>query len=357
MLSSVPLPVPPALAKLLSFAWLGIVFLVLLFLKLCYSTALFSTLAEITRRIQLFRTLRRPAVRALLLLPAVILFCTAVLFSLNLVRLFGGGFSLTPGFFLFLVLRISFLLAALVIGVLLGVLIAGRIPMGKDRFGGVLYKNRGRYLAFWLGTFSLCGLFRLLPWGFVTYWTIWFLLVGASLALTVHWRLYARYRGLRLSRSPGLPLGEPLDLTLSAREAIVLSALLREKGPADARAVARSLQKPDPVLLAHPGWAWEIQAIAEDPSALESELESLVLRRLASRMGRGYAPAGPALRLGSAGQADWAAGLTLREGGASSTRILHRVGPSSLLLDLGPTTLGVRELVPGQDPVSALIER
>jgi hypothetical protein len=342
------------MAKVLSFAWLGIVFLVLLFLKLCYSTALFSTLAEITRRIQLFRKLRRPAVRALLLLPAVILFCTAVLFALNLVRLFGGGFSLTPGFFIFLVLRIAFLLAALAVGLLLGLLVAGRIPMGRDRFGGVIYKNRGRYLAFWLGTFSLCGLFRLLPWGFVTYWTIWFLLVGASLALMVHWRLYGRYRSLRLHRSPGLPPGEPLDLSLSAREAVLLSALLRHKGPADAQALARALKSPDPVLLAHPGWAWELGALADEAGALEAGLEGLVLRHLATRTGGGYAPAGQAQRLASLGQADWAAGLTVHEGGAATTRVLHRAGPSSLILEIGPTTLGIREVPPGQDPFSSI---
>ena len=159
-------------------------------------------------------------------------------------------------FFIFLILRVAFLLAALAVGLLIGLLVAGRIPMGRDRFGGVIYRNRGRYLAFWLGTFSLCGLFRLLPWGFVTYWTIWFLLLGASLALTVHWRLYARYRALRLRPSPGLPPGEPLDLSLSAREAVLLSTLLRQKGPADARSLARSLTQPDPVLLAHPAVAW-----------------------------------------------------------------------------------------------------
>lgn len=356
MLASVPLPIPPLMAKVLSFAWLGIVFLVLLFVKLCYSTALFSTLAEITRRIQLFRTLRRPAVRALLLLPAVILFCTAVLFALNLVRLFGGGFSLTPGFFIFLILRVAFLLAALAVGLLIGLLVAGRIPMGRDRFGGVIYRNRGRYLAFWLGTFSLCGLFRLLPWGFVTYWTIWFLLLGASLALTVHWRLYARYRALRLRPSPGLPPGEPLDLSLSAREAVLLSTLLRQKGPADARALARSLTQPDPVLLAHPGWAWELRALADEPGAVESALEGLVLRHLAVKAGGGYAPAGPAQRLASLGQADRAAGLTVREGGAAATRVLHLAGPSAVLFEIGPTALGIRELPPGQDPFTALAE-
>ncbi len=95
---------PASVRALVSFLTTSVGFVIVLFFKLCYSTALFATLAEITRRIEVFRRSRRPDARALLLLPVVVLFCSAILFALNLWSLFGSGFSLNASFLLNLTL-------------------------------------------------------------------------------------------------------------------------------------------------------------------------------------------------------------------------------------------------------------
>ena len=354
MLANVPPALPPALAKIVSVAIMGITFVVVLFLKLCYSTALFATLAEITRRIALFRQGKRPAVRALLLLPVVVLFCSAVLFALNLIRLFGAGYAKTSVFFIFLGLRIVFLFVAVALGAGIGLLLAPRIPMGRDRFGGVIYQNRGRYLAFWLATFSLCGFFRLLPWGFVTYWSIWFLVLAASLVTALHWRLYGRYRNLRLSVGPGLSPGEPLICTLSSSEAVALSVLLQSRSPIQPKNLAQRLLPPDVALLAHPGWNSAVQVLATDAGAPKSTLDSLVMKGLAAGGRTGYSAASAAQRLASIGHVDLAVGLTCKEGGRCSTRVLHQKGPSRILAQIGPETLILRELSSRDDALAAL---
>ncbi len=347
--------------KILSFFTTGAFFLITLFLKLCYSTALYATLAEISRRIALFRRTRRPALRALLLLPAVVVFCTAILFALNLWRVVFGSLNLkgfaqafNPMDILWVFLRAGFFLGAVVLGGALGLMVANHVTLGRDRFGGVLYKNRGRYLAFWFAAFSVCGLFRLLPWGFVTYWTVWVVVLAACLVTAAHWSIYAKVRSVAAAPAPGLPAGGEIAFTLAAREAVALSALLRGRAPRDAEALARSLADPDPSWLAHPAWTAELRALVQDPPALGAALEGLSAKGLAAKSGKGWTPAGPAARLRLMGFAETAAGLTVRKGGAARTVVLHRQGPTVLLLEPGPATLGVREFPRGADAVAAL---
>ncbi len=348
--------------KILSFFTTGAFFLITLFLKLCYSTALYATLAEISRRIALFRQTRRPALRALLLLPAVVVFCTAILFALNLWRVVFGSLDLkgftqafNPMDIIWVFLRGGFFLGAVALGAVLGLMVANHVTLGRDRFGGVLYKNRGRYLAFWFAAFSVCGLFRLLPWGFVTYWTVWVVVLAACLVTAAHWSIYGKVRSVAAATAPGLPAGGEIAFTLAAREAVALSALLRGRAPRDAEALARSLADPDPSWLAHPAWTAELRVLVQDPSALGAALEGLSVKGLAAKNGKGWSPAGPAARLRLMGFAETAAGLTVRKAGAARTVVLHLQGPSALLLEPGPATLGVREFPRGADAVAALV--
>ncbi len=299
---------PSILAKALSFILGGALFLVVLFLKLCYSTALYSTLAEINRRIVVFRQCRRPVLRAILLLPAVVFFCSAVLFILCAPLVLIGGSPLALNTLVnvrelaFAFLRVGFILAAVVLGAALGIIVGRNVSMGRDRFGGVLYTNKGRYLAFWLFTFTLCGFFRLMPWGFITYWTIWLLVLAACLVTAAHWSLYGACRSMLAAPAPGLPPGELVDLSLKPREAVVLSALLRAPGPLPFDALGRSLSDPDAAWLAHPVWTAEWGLLRQKEEALKDALEALAYegprREGAIGMGRhGPRPAPPAPRV------------------------------------------------------------
>jgi hypothetical protein len=358
-LESVPLTV----GSLVAFVSKSAMFLVVLFLKLCYSTALYATLAEINRRITVFRQGRRPVLRALLLLPTVVLFCSAVLFALNFFRVIFGGVGATslkalfnPADFIFVFLRVGFIFAAVALGCALGIMIGRAVPVGRDRFGGLLYRNRGRYLGFWLFTFTLCGFFRILPWGFVTYWTIWLLVLGACMVTAVHWTLYGRCRSVLAAPGPGLPPGDPLDLSLGAEDAVVLSALLQSRGPLAADGVGQALAQPDPSCLTHPVWAETCEILRNNPEDRARALQRLASSGLLVQSAGGWTAAGAALRLRAMGFSEITASLTVRRGGDAKTAVLQRQGTTALLLGLGPSTLTLRELPAGSDPVACLAD-
>jgi hypothetical protein len=357
-LNALPLTAGAALA----FMGKAVAFVVVLFLKLCYSTALFATLAEVNRRINLFRQSRRPAQRTLLLLAAVVVFCSGVLFLLSFFRVvFGGaGFSLKnivqPMEIVWVFLRVGFLMVAMAAGAAAGVMVGRKVALGRDRFGGILTQNRGRYLGFWLFAFTLCGLFRILPWGFATYWSIWLLVLAACLVAAVHWTLYGACRAALAAESPGLPPGEALNWTLEPPEALALSALVRAPGPLTPESLARFLGADDPSWMAHPEWAAQVHALRGEPASCAAALDGLQQRGLAAKSREGWILAGGARRLAAMGFVQEAAGLTVRRGGLARTVILQRNGPTALLVEPGPETLSIRELPPGSDCVAALAD-
>jgi len=355
--------VPLTAGSIVAFFSKSAMFLVVLFLKLCYSTALYATLAEVNRRITVFRQGRRPILRALLLLPTVVLFCSAVLFALNFFRVVFGGVGaanlkalFNPADFIFVFLRVGFIFAAVVLGCALGIMTGRAVPLGRDRFGGLLYRNRGRYLGFWLFTFTLCGFFRILPWGFVTYWTIWLLVLAACIVTAAHWTLYGRCRSVLAAAGPGLPPGDPLDLSLGAPDAVVLSALLQSRGPLAPEGLGRALAQPDPSCLAHPAWTETCEILRNDPAARAEALQRLASRGLAAQSAGGWTAAGAASRLRAMGFSEKTASLTVKRGGNARTAILQRQGATALLVDPGPVTLTLRELPEGMDAVAALVE-
>jgi hypothetical protein len=355
--------VPFTAGALVAFVSKSAMFLVVLFLKLCYSTALYATLAEINRRITVFRQGRRPVLRALLLLPTVVLFCSAVLFALNFFRVIFGGVGATnfkalfnPADFIFVFLRVGFIFAAVALGCALGIMTGRAVPVGRDRFGGLLYRNRGRYLGFWLFTFTLCGFFRILPWGFATYWTIWLLVLAACLVTAAHWTLYGACRAVMASPSVGLPQGDPLSLSLGAPEAVALSALLRTHGPITTEGLSRWLAQPDPSCLAHPAWAEACEALRDEPAGRERALQNLESAGLAAHSPGGWSPAGPALRIRAMGFSENTASLTVKRGGRARTTVLQRQGATALLLDPGPSTLTLHELPADAQLTAALLE-
>jgi hypothetical protein len=344
---------PNPLAKGIGLIVSGVVFILVLLLKLCFTTALYATLAEIQRRVQVFKANRRPPVRAILLIPVVILFVSTVLFLLSVPRfVFGNlqalrGFQINPMTFVWIGLRFGFLLAALVLGLVLGFMIGRGFPVLKDRFGGVLVASRGAHLTFWSVAFALAGFFRLMPWGLVTYWTVWLLVLAACLVLGAHYSLYGTYREAYARTSAGLGSGEPLRLELDAGEAVALSALLHSPGAVSEQALAQALRTPDASLLAHPAWAERAHALASDPTALGAALSSLGTRGLAGKSPQGWGPAGASLRLRAAGFCDRTAALTVKGPAGSRTRVVQWLGPSLLLLEPGPLRLSIQELAPG----------
>ncbi len=357
------LSVPPLTAgAALLFVYKAVVWVVMLFVKLCYSTALYATLAEINRRIAVFRQGKRPVLRAVLLLPTVVLFVTTILFALSFFRVIFGAQKITDlrgllnaADIIFLFLRVGFLFAGVVLGAVLGVMVGRNIPVGRDRFGGLIYRNKGRYLGFWLFAFTLCGFFRLMPWGFVTYWTIWFLVLSACIVTAAHWTLYGALRAVAATGAPGLPPGEPVDLKLSPSEAVTLSALLRARGPMPFSALGQSLAEPDTSWLAHPVWTGEWDRMRQDEHALTGALDSLAAKGLAAKGPSGWAAAGAALRLRQLGFVQEAAGLTVREKGGARTVVLQRQGASALIVEPAPDALFLRELPQGADPADALV--
>lgn len=352
----------PTVGVVLAFFGSAVAFVVVLFLKLCYTTALFATLAEVNRRINLFRQSRRPSQRALLLLAAVVVFCSGVLFLLSFFRVVFGdaGFSLKnivqPREILGIFFRLGFLLVAFAAGGAAGVLVGRRVTLGRDRFGGMLTQNGGRYLGFWLFAFTLCGLFRVLPWGFVTYWAIWLLVLAACLVVTVHWTLYGTCRATLAAKVSGLPPGEALDMAFDSREAVALSVLLRARGPLTPESMARSMGAADPSWVAHPGWADQTQTLRGDTATCGAILEGLGKRGYAKNTRGGWLPAGAALRLREMAFVEEAAGLTVRRGDLARTVVLHRMGTTALLVEPGPETLHVRELPAGEDATAALAD-
>ena len=354
---------PLTAGSIVAFATKSVTFLVVLFLKLCYSTALFATLAEINRRITVFRQGRRPVLRALLLLPTVVLFCSAVLFALNFFRVVFGGVTganlktlLNPADFIFVFLRVGFLLAAVVLGGVLGIMVGRAVPVGRDRFGGLLYRNRGRYLGFWLFACTLCGFFRILPWGFATYWTIWLLCLAACIVTAAHWTLYGTCRAVLALPGAGLPPGEALNLSLSAVDAVVLSALLKARGPLAPEALVRALGQPDPSWLAHPAWAGALQGLSEDSETRAAALQHLASLGLIAQSAAGWRLSGPSARLAGMAFSEETASLTVKREGMSRTVILQRQGATALLVEPGPQTLTVRELLADANPAAALLE-
>ena len=355
--------VPLTAGSLVAFVSKSAVFLVVLFLKLCYSTALYATLAEVNRRITVFRQGRRPVLRALLLLPSVVLFCSAVLFAFNFFRVIFGGVGTTnfktlfnPADFIFVFLRVGFIFAAVALGCALGIMTGRAVPVGRDRFGGLLYRNRGRYLGFWLFTFTLCGFFRILPWGFATYWTIWLLVLAACIVTAAHWTLYGRCRAVLATPGPGLPPGDLLDLSLGAEDAVVLSALLQSRGPLTPEGLGRALAQPGAPCLAHPAWAEACETLRNDPVTRTGVLQRLGSRGLAAQSAGGWTAAGAALRLRALGFSEKTASLTVKRGGSARTGVLQRQGATAVLVNPGPVTLTLRELPGGKDPVAALLE-
>ncbi|MEW6757619.1 MAG: hypothetical protein AB1347_05305 [Acidobacteriota bacterium] len=346
---------PNPIAKGIGLIVSGVVFILALFLKLCFTTALYATLAEIQRRVQVYKANRRPPVRAILLIPVVILFVSAVLFLISVPRFIFGtmnlqalrGLQINPMTVVWIGLRFGFLLAALVLGLVLGLMIGRGFPVLKDRFGGVLVASKGAHLTFWTAAFALAGFFRLMPWGIVTYWTVWLLVLAACLVMGAHYSLYGSYREAYARTSAGLGSGDPIRLDLDAGEAVVLSAILGSRGALTEQALAHSLRAPDASLLAHPAWAERAHALASDPAALGAVLSSLATRGLAGKSAQGWGPAGASLRLRSAGFCDRAAALTVKGPSGSRTRVVQWLGPSRLLLEPGPLTLTLRELVPG----------
>jgi hypothetical protein len=355
--------VPLTAGSIVAFFSKSAMFLVVLFLKLCYSTALYATLAEINRRITVFRQGRRPVLRALLLLPTVVLFCSAVLFALNFFRVIFGGVGaanlktlFNPADIIFVFMRVGFILAAVVLGVALGIMTGRAVPVGRDRFGGLLYRNRGRYLGFWLFTFTLCGFFRILPWGFVTYWTIWLLVLAACIVTAAHWTLYGACRSVLATPGPGLPPGDPLDLSLGAADAVVLSVLLQTHGPLSPDGLGRALAQPDASCQAHPAWTEACEILRNDPATRAEALQRLASSGLAAQSGGGWTAAGAASRLRAMGFSAQTASLTVKRSGTAQTVILQRQGPTALLVNPGPVTLTLRELPEGADPITALME-
>jgi hypothetical protein len=322
-----------------------------LFLKLCFTTALYATLAEMNRRIALFRQGKRPVAKALLLIPVVIVFCTGILLILNLWRIVFSDMNINLRTFnvraidlFFAVFRLAFLLAALAIGAALGWIIGRNVRVGKDRFGGVVYSNRGRYLAFWLTAFGICGFFRLMPWGFVTYWTVWLLLLAAAVVTAAHWTLYGRIRAAGASRAPGLPPGKAIDIELPLAEAAVLSSLAALPPPASEQAIGKNLTDGDFARMAHPGLHEATRNLLSSPQAISEALGGLKKKGLAALDGRGWRLDGPAMRLNAIHHLDLAAALTERQAGGARTRILHLAGPTQVLFELGPSTLSIHEV-------------
>lgn len=355
--------VPITAGAIVAFATKSVTFVVVLFLKLCYSTALFATLAEINRRITVFRQGRRPMLRAILLLPTVVLFCSAVLFALNFFRVVFGGVTganlknlLNPADLIFVVLRVGFLLAAVVLGGVLGIMVGRAIPVGRDRFGGLLYRNRGRYLGFWLFAFTLCGFFRILPWGFATYWTIWLLLLAACIVTAAHWTLYGACRAVLAMPGAGLEPGEALNLSLDATDAVVFSALLRARGPLTPEGLGHALSRPDPSWLAHPAWAGAHKILGEAPETRAASLQHLATLGLIAKSAAGWHVSGSAVRLSGMAFSEETVSLTVRREGTARTMVLQRQGASAILFEPGPQTLTLRELPAGSDPSAALLE-
>ncbi len=328
-----------------------IVFIVTLFLKLCFSTALYATLAEIQRRIQVFRQQTRVTIRAVLLLPTVLLFCSAVLLLLWTWGILSAGLAIADlkslGAIAWAVVRVVFLGLCIVAGGLLGWMTGQKAPMGKDRFGGILMHGRRRYLGFWVGAFAVCGFFRLMPWGFITYWTVCALAASAAVVCGAHWMIYTRFRSLVAKAAPGLPPGERLDLKLTAEEAVILSAVVRSASPLAPEGIAAALGHPDPAWLAHPAWFAAVARLAADPTALTQALTALQQQGLIAGAPYGWAVAGKAARLQALRCADTVGAVTIKANGRAVTRVLQWCGPSTMLVEPGPETLRIRELAPG----------
>ena len=376
----------------MSFLATSIWFLLALLVKLCYSTALFATVAEVHRRVQVFRQNGRPTLRAIVLLPVVILFCSLVLFALWVWPLLTTQVSWTRptlASLAWMVFRLAFLGAAVVLGAAIGIVVGRNIPMGRDRFGGVVVRNRGRYLVVWAGAFSVCGVFRLMPWGFVTYWVVWMLVLSACLVAGTHFVLHSRFRALRACSSPGLPPGGRLDLSLDAEEAVALSALVRATqlpaalsgsgvpnsasagaslprpssagstvvdsdlvdpnlvGPrrtADAETVAGVLVAGDVAWSSHPAWADAAQALGADSRKLERALGHLASKGLVRGNGDRFAVTGDAERLSALVVADRTVALSTRTAEGTTTQVVTLHGPSAVLWEPGPQHLRVREV-------------
>ena len=332
--------------KILSFLITSVGFLLALLVKLCYSTALFATVAEVHRRVQVFRQNERPTLRAIVLLPVVILFCSLVLFGLWVWPLLTTDVNWTRptfGTVAWAVFRLAFLGAAVVLGAAIGAVIGRNIPMGRDRFGGVVVRNRGRYLVVWAGAFSVCGFFRLMPWGFVTYWIVFVLVLSACLVAATHFVLHTRFRELRACSSPGLPAGGRLDLRLGAEEAVVLSGLLRLGGSADAEAVAGVLAAGDVAWASHPAWASVSEELGADARRVEGPLSRLASRGLVRGTGL-FEVAGDAARLGALRVAERTVALSTRTAEGTTTQVVTLHGPSAVLWEPGPRELRVREV-------------
>lgn len=345
---------PASLASLGALLATSVWFLIVLFLKLCYSTALFATLAEITRRIDVFRGSRRPTARALLLLPVVVLFCSAILFALNLWPIFGSGLALNGASLLRLALRLGLFVFALGAGAALGLLFGSRVRMGHDRFGGVLCDNPGRYLSLWLAAFGACGFFRLLPWGFLSFASVFCLVLLAASVTAAHWLIYGRYRAVASAPAP-LP-GEtgPVRLALTAREAVGLALLARYPQGLDLEHARLFLAKPDPALVVHPAWQAEAAALQDDDGALTALLASLGSKGLAAQDGGTWVPTGAAARLAGMGHVREAVALTVKEGDQARTFVCQRLGPLTLVVEPGPATLRIDEQAPGTAAADAL---
>lgn len=335
--------------KIVSFLLIAISFLFFLVLKLCYSTAVFATVAEVHRRVQVFRQNRRPPLRAIVLVPVVILFCSLVLFALWAWPLVTNDIVWrrpTLASLAWVILRVGFLGAGALLGGVLGVIIGRNIPMGRDRFGGVVVRNRGRYLMVWVGAFSVCGMFRLMPWGFVTYWVVWALVLASCLVAGTHFVLHRRFRALRGSASRGLAGGGLLDLTLAADEAVALSALVRG-GATDASTTAGLLATGDVAWSSHPTWAGLAGELGADTRRLEQVLARLVSRGLVRSTAGQFEPIGEAERLSALVVADRSVALSTKTADGSVTRVVTIHGPSAVLWEPGPQDLRIREVARG----------
>ncbi|MGC8762804.1 MAG: hypothetical protein ACP5VN_04115 [Acidobacteriota bacterium] len=352
----------PALKVFSFFVGAGF-FLVALFLKLCYTTALFATLAEIHRRIQVFRQNRRPDPRALLLLPVVVVFVSLVLFLLSAPRILAGatplralaGFRINPMDVVWMGLRLGFLLAAPLLGIVLGIILGRGGTVAREPFGGVVVPGRWRTLGFWTGAFAVAGFFRLMPWGFVTYWTVWVMILAASMVLGLLYTLYGQTRSVlaRPSPGPGPAFG---GLSLSAAEAAVLGVLWQRGRPVAPGELAAALKAPPPPVAIHPGWAERAHALSEGGEALGEVLKTLSEKGLAARSPQGWEPSGGAQALAAARWADRAAALTVKEPGRAKTAVVHFFGPSAVVSEPGPVTLEIRRVPEGRSPASALVE-
>lgn len=338
-------------------------FLVALFLKLCYTTALFATLAEIQRRIQVFRQNRRPEPRTLLLLPVVVVFVSLVLFLLSAPRILAGstplrtlaGFRINPMDVVWMGLRLGFLLAAPLLGLVVGILLGRGVAVTREPLGGVAVPVRWRTLGFWTGAFAVAGFFRLMPWGFVTYWTVWVLVLAAFMVLGLLYTLYGRTRWALGRVSPG-PGPAFTSITLTAAEAAVLGVLCRSGGPMGPKELAASLKAPPPPVAIHPGWAERAHVLSGDGEALNAALTTLAEKGLAARTPQGWRPSGGAEALSAARWADRTAALTVKEAGRAKTAVVHVFGTSAVILEPGPVTLEARRVPEGRSPASALVE-